>query len=112
MPRQQNPKLVLDAWTVDQLVELGSVNATVREAEAHFGVREGDLARFLAEHPDAQEAFQRGKALCRLTIRRKLAASDDPIVVAFLARSTLDLDAPPRQVDVQIARTVTDEAGR
>jgi len=102
--------LTNDAWTLDQLVDLGKLNPTIPEVAAYFAVPEAKIRTFLASHPEAQEAFDRGRALGRLAIRQKLAASTDPAVVAFLARNTLGLDAPPKQVDVIVTKAATEEA--
>jgi hypothetical protein len=103
--------LTLDAWTIEQLVDLGRLNPTIPEVAAHFTVPEAEIRTFLAKHPEASEAFERGRALGRLAIRQKLAASTDPSVVAFLARHTLDLDAPARQVDVVVTKARKNEGG-
>lgn len=104
-------ELTIDPWMIEQLVDLGKLNPTLGEVAAHFVTSEAEIRSFLAKHPEASEAFERGRALGRLAIRQKLAASTDPSVVAFLARHTLDLDAPARQVDIVVTKARANEGG-
>ena len=75
-----------------QLAALAEIQCTQREAARVLGVSPRLLGQFLAEHPDAREAWQRGKSLGRVSLRRLLwrQAQVDPAQARFLAKSWLD----------------------
>ena len=65
-----------------QLTVLAEIQCTQKEL----------LGSFLAENPDAREAWQRGKSLGRVSLRRLLwrQARLTPAQARFLAKSWLD----------------------
>jgi hypothetical protein len=85
-------KLVLGGPLLHQLTALGEIQCTQKEAARVLGVSPRLLGQFLAEHPDAREAWQRGKSSGRVSLRRLLwrQAQVDPAQARFLAKSWLD----------------------
>ena len=74
-----------------QLAALTEIQCTQKEAARVLGVSPRLLGQFLAEHPDAREAWQRGKSLGRVSLRRLLwrQAQVDPAQARFLAKNWL-----------------------
>ena len=85
-------KLVVAEPLLRQLTVLAEIQCTQKEAARVLGVSPRLLGQFLAENPDAREAWQRGKSLGRVSLRRLLwrQAQLDPAQAQFLAKSWLD----------------------
>ncbi|KLK92849.1 hypothetical protein AA309_12040 [Microvirga vignae] len=97
-----NARLREDPETCDTLARLGRLWATMAEAASFFDVTERSLYRAFKRHPRLREAFDRGQALGRIDLRRRLFASNDPQVMVHLAKNLLEMPdrveakAPPR----------------
>jgi hypothetical protein len=102
-------KLVLGEPLLHQLAAFGEIQCTQREAARVLGVSPRLLGQFLAEHPDAREAWQRGKSSGRVSLRRLLwrQAQVDPAQARFLAKSWLDDEDD--QEDTNATPVLTDE---
>jgi hypothetical protein len=91
-PKLGRPKkIVWDQRTMQELSGLGQIIATEAEAASFFGVSVNTLKRFFAEHPDAREAFENGKNIGKISLRRlqmKMAAKN-PAMAIFLGKNLL-----------------------
>lgn len=64
------PKLTPDAQTLKHLAGLGAIMCTTKESAAALDVSEPTFIKFLADHPEAREAFENGKGKGRVSLRR------------------------------------------
>ena len=73
------------------------MQSTQKEAATALGVSPRLLVQFLAEHPEAREAWDRGRALGRFSLRRLLwkQAKRDPAQARFLGKHWLKMDGKP-----------------
>jgi len=68
--RKNIGRLEADERTLAQVWELGRIQATTREAAAVLGVPEDTFLAFLTREPEAEETFEQGKAVGRVSLRR------------------------------------------
>ena len=103
-------KLVVAEPLLQQLTVLAEIQCTQKEAARVLGVSPRLLGQFLAEHPDAREAWQRGKSLGRVSLRRLLwrQAQVDPAQARFLAKNWLD-DGDDQEATCNNPAVLTDE---
>ena len=63
-------KLTADQKTLDGLRGLGKIQCTNRECAAFLNVAENTFLKFIRDHPEANEAFEQGKAVGFISLRR------------------------------------------
>jgi hypothetical protein len=86
-----NSKLKPDAHTLGQIKALGAIHCTQAEIAAVLQVSANTIQRFLADYPEAQEAYDIGKASFRVSLRRKqfLLADTNAGMAIFLGKNYL-----------------------
>lgn len=105
-------KLVLSGELLRQLTVLAQLQCTQKEAAEVLAVSPRLLAQFLAEHPEAREAWNRGRGIGHVSLRRLLwkQAQVDPTQARFLGKHWLDMGGKPRQrTDDEDKPVVSDE---
>lgn len=65
------PSLTADAATLKQIEALGRINCTRIEGAAFFGCTEKTFITFLQNNAEADEAFERGRGMLRVSLKRK-----------------------------------------
>lgn len=85
-------KLTADEASLKQLAGLGQIQATTREGAAFFSVSEPTFIKFLADFPEAREAFESGKGQGLVSLRRKQfqLAEKNAAMAIFLGKNYLN----------------------
>ena len=65
-------KLEPNDFTLGLIRGFAQLGSTVEEAAAHLGVDKKTFIKFKADHPEVREVWERGFALCKLSLRRRL----------------------------------------
>lgn len=71
--RRPGPKSVLERdfeWTIWSMFKLGKLDVTQQELAHYFGVDRATVNRFFRKYPEAVEAFERGRAMGCISLRR------------------------------------------
>ena len=91
-------KLVLGDELLRQLTALAQLQCTQKEAARVLCVSHRLLVQFLAEQPEARAAWDRGRALGHISLRRLLwrQAQHNPAQARFLGKHWLEMDGKPR----------------
>ena len=94
--RYKQPRRLLEVndLTLKKIRGIAAIQATRKEGAAALGVALRTLEGFLAEEPDAKEAWQMGRQAGRASLRRTLfeQALVDPAQMRFLAKHYLGMD--------------------
>lgn len=90
----------------ERFTATGMLNASHEECAAAFGVSRSTLEAFWADHPEMKEAFQHGKLLRRIKLRRTLDmhANLDAPTARFLAKNELGLSDDPSKAKADEAQ--------
>lgn len=77
--------------TFKQLRGLGQIQCTTREGAAFFSVSEPTFLKFLADNPEAREAFEEGKGKGCISLRRHQwrMAEKNPTMAIWLGKNHL-----------------------
>lgn len=77
---------------LDMITQIASYRHSRKEAAALLGVGYSTFRRFLDENPEAREAWQDGRQVCKASVRRLLFmhAKHDPSTARYLANNMLD----------------------
>lgn len=104
-------KIVNDERTRKQLEQLAKRMCTKREVAAIMGINERTLWLFFKNHPDAAEAWERGKELGRSDLREMLwtHAKEHPQTAQFLAKQKEWLDYSDGRREQEISVNVSSE---
>lgn len=88
-PRKINP----DEATLTSLTDLASLACTNKEAASFFKIGESTFEYFLAEFPEAREAWDHGHDNAKTSLRRKLftLAGSNAAAAIFLAKNLLGM---------------------
>jgi hypothetical protein len=91
-------KLVLGDGLLRQLTALAQLQCTQKEAARVLRVSHRLLVQFLADHAEARQAWDRGRSLGHVSLRRLLwrQAQHNPAQARFLGKHWLDMDGKPR----------------
>ena len=91
--------LVLADPLLRQLTAFAQIQCTQKEASKVLGVSHRLLVQFLADHPEAREAWDRGRSLGHVSLRRLLwrQAQQNSAQARFLGKHWLGMDVKPRQ---------------
>lgn len=86
-----------DTGLYQRIFELGRLRVTQEEAAAVLGVHVSNFRAFLKSDEAAQAAWDDGREMCKVSIRRQLFlhAKDDPATARYLANNFLDLSNDP-----------------
>ena len=92
-------KLVLTEPLLRQLMAFAQIQCTQKEASKVLGVSHRLLVQFLADHPEAREAWDRGRSLGHVSLRRLLwrQAQHNSAQARFLGKHWLGMDVKTRQ---------------
>jgi len=102
------PKLQPDAKTLELLEGMGKIQCTTKEASCVLKVAETTFLRFIAEHPEAREAFEMGKGSGLHSLRRtqfKLAEKNAAMAI-FLGKNYLG-QADKQDITASVVSDVT-----
>ncbi|MBU2233175.1 MAG: hypothetical protein KKG69_18065 [Alphaproteobacteria bacterium] len=102
------PKLQPDAATLKLLEGMGQIQCTTKEASCVLRVAETTFLRFIAEHPDARDAFEMGKGSGLHSLRRtqfKLAEKNAAMAI-FLGKNYLG-QADKQDITASVVSDVT-----
>ena len=100
--RGPKPKLVHSEQLIEQIRQLGKIQATVEECAAVLRVSLRTLQNFFAEHTDAKEAHEEGKFEGRASLRRAQWASalnGNTGMQIWLGKQLLDQREPIQQIE-------------
>lgn len=98
---------------IAELTNYGRIGATVEEVAALTGVSVRTMYRFLEAHPEAREALERGKSLCRVSVRRmqvQQALAGDRVMLVWLGKNMLGQRDRHENVNVEVTAPDTGEA--
>ena len=84
-------KIQLTEETLKQLRGLGQIQCTTKEGAAFFSVSEPTFLKFLADNPEAREAFEEGKGKGCISLRRHQwrMAEKNPTMAIWLGKNHL-----------------------
>lgn len=102
------PKLQPDAATLKLLEGMGKIQCTTKEASCVLRVAETTFLRFIAEHPEARDAFEMGKGSGLHSLRRtqfKLAEKNAAMAI-FLGKNYLG-QADKQDITASVVSDVT-----
>lgn len=90
--------------TFSQITALAQIQCTQKEAAAVMGVAHSTFEYFLAEYPEAREAWRDGKQTGRASLRRLLwkQAQTDPSQARFLAKDRRWLQMEDKSLEVNV----------